>query len=454
MKHLESAACAAAIATFAALAPASAGGMYLPIRGVRASGRAGAFIAGADDVSALTINPAGLAAITEPSALVDATFVSQAVDYDRVDSGGNPRPTESNQAPGLPVPTVGFAAPVGRRLVLSGGLWAPYAALGRYAEDGAQRYASVDQSTSLIVTVGLGVAVRLGEHVRLGATVQDHVASLSTSIVLSGCPGQTVCAPEDPEFDSFNRIDQTTYLSPSGSVGAQVDLGPRATVGLAVQLPVHISGQGKLHSRLPSSGFFDDAAVEGDRADVTLDLPMAVRFGVEARPGRWRVEAALTYERWSTQDRISIEPVGVRIVNAPGVGTYEFGPLVIPRQFTDTYAGQLGVEGQPSAGTPLTVRAGYLYETGAPPDATLSVLNVDGGKHLATVGGGYRAGAWTIDAVLGYGVMPERTVDAAEARVPQLNPIRDDAAPLPVYINAGSYRASWLLAGLGVSRGF
>ena len=272
--------------------------------------------------------------------------------------------------------------------------------------------------------------------------------------MLSGCPGQTVCAPEDPEFDSLNRIDQTTLLSPSGSVGAQVDLGRKATVGLAVQLPVHISGQGTLYSRLPSSGFFADAAVEGDRADVTLDLPMAVRFGVEARPGRWRVEAALTYERWSSQDRISIEPVGVRIVNAPGVGTYEFGPLVIPRDFEDTYAGQLGVEGQPVAGKPLTVRAGYLYETGAPPDGTLSVLNVDGGKHLATLGGGYRAGAWQLELALGYGVMPERTVEPAEARVPQLNPIRDDAAPLPVFINAGTYRASWLLAGLAVSRGF
>jgi long-chain fatty acid transport protein len=441
-------------ASFAAVTPADAGGMYLPIRGVRASGRAGAFIAGADDVSALWINPAGLAALTGPAALVDATFVSQPVQYDRFDSGGNAQPTVRNDAPGLPVPSLGVAAKLGPRIVIAGGVWAPYAALGKYTEDGAARYASVDQSTSLIVTAGVGIAVQLGEHVRLGATLQNHLASLSTTIMLSGCPGQTVCAPEDPEFDSLNRIDQDTYFSPSGSVGAQVDLGGKATVGAAVQFPVAIRGQGTLQTRLPSSGFFDGASVEGDRADLSLDLPMAVRLGIEVRPGRWRIEAATTIERWSAQEQITIEPVGVRIVGAPGVGTYEFGTIVIPRNFRDTVAAQLGVEGQPSAGKPLTVRAGYLFETGAPPDQTLSVLTVDGAKHLVTVGGGYRAGGWTVDAMLGYGVMPSRTVSDEEAGVPQVNPIRDGAAPLPVYINAGNYRASWLLAGLGASRAF
>jgi len=445
----------AALATFAVdVAPAAAGGMYLPIRGVRASGRAGAIIAGVDDVSALWINPAGLAKLGGASGLVDATFVGQQVTHTRIDSGGNTQPAVNNESPGLPVPSLGFAAAVGDRLVIGGGLWAPYASLGRYAEDGPQRYASVDQSRSAIVTVGLGVAVKLGDRVRLGATLQDHIASLSTSIVLSGCPGQTVCAPEDPEWDSFNRIDQTTYFSPSGSVGAQVDLGARATVGLAVQLPVGISGQGTLHSRLPSSGFFDGAAVEGDRADVSLDLPMAVRFGIEVRPGRWRIEAATTIERWSTQEQITIQPVGVRIVNAPGVGTYEFGTIVIPRDFKDTVAAQLGVEGQPVAGKPLTVRGGYLFETGAPPDATLSVLNVDGAKHLVTAGVGYRAGRWTVDAMFGFGAMLTRTVDPSEAHVPQVNPIRDDSAPLPVYVNAGEYRSSWILAGLGATRAF
>ncbi len=173
------------------------------------------------------------------------------------------------------------------------------------------------------------------------------------------------------------------------------------------------------------------------------------------RPGRWRIEAAVDVERWSTHDELLIVPRNVRIVNAPGVGTYKLGPMHIPRNFQTTYAAQLGVEGQPSAGRPLTVRAGYAYETAAVPDAYLSVLTVDGAKHLFTGGLGYRFGTWTVDTVLGFATMPERHVDPAVGRVPQLNPIRDESAmPLTVFVNWGDYRSWWLIAGAGLSKQF
>ena len=43
-----------------AAAPADAGGLYYADRGVRPLGRAGAFVAGADDPGAITYNPAGM----------------------------------------------------------------------------------------------------------------------------------------------------------------------------------------------------------------------------------------------------------------------------------------------------------------------------------------------------------------------------------------------------------
>src|SRR5262245_12219863 len=98
---------AAAVAAAAALIPlaAHAGGMYLPTRGVRPTGRAGAFVAGADDPSSMWFNPAGLAHLHGGTFLADAGFVHQSIEYDRVDSGGNQQPTVSNQAPGVPVPS-------------------------------------------------------------------------------------------------------------------------------------------------------------------------------------------------------------------------------------------------------------------------------------------------------------------------------------------------------------
>jgi long-chain fatty acid transport protein len=432
------------------IADAAAGGMYLPTRGVRPTGRGGAFVAGADDLHSMTFNPGGLAHLTEGALLLDAALVTQAITYDRIDSGGNAQPEQTNQSPGLPIPSIGYGRPLGKRAELAFGVWAPYAGLAKFDEDGAQRYSSIDLSKSLIVTLGGGVGLRVGDNIRLGATIQNYVVALESEIMLSGCPSQTTCGPEDPDFDSLNRIDQNSYFNPTGSVGAQIDLGKKATLGAAFQLPVWVRGKGKLHTRLPASGFYNGASVEGDRADLSFDIPAEIRAGLEVRPGRWKVELATTIQLWSQHDKMTIEPHDVRIVNVPGVGTYELGPMEIPRNFKNTYAAHLGIEGQPMAGKSLVVRAGYAYETGAPPDEYLSVLTVDGNKHLVGLGAGYTFGTWTIDALFAFAKMSDRTVAAGTGLAPQLNPVRDQSGePLTVYVNDGTYKSSWMMIGFG-----
>jgi hypothetical protein len=50
--------------------------------------------------------------------------------------------------------------------------------------------------------------------------------------------------------------------------------------------------------------------------------------------------------------------------------------------------------------------------------------------------------------------MSDRTVDPSVGVAPQLTPLRDNASDpdqLPVYVNWGSYKSSWLAAGLGLS---
>src|SRR5262245_48605708 len=116
--------------------------MVLPVRGVRTLERAGALIAGADDADALWLDPAGLAHLAgegHKALLFDAAYVYQTVDYTRIDSGGNPLAPVSNDQPGQPIPTLAGALALSDRLVIAGGIAAPYAGLHRYRDDGAQR---------------------------------------------------------------------------------------------------------------------------------------------------------------------------------------------------------------------------------------------------------------------------------------------------------------------------
>ncbi len=453
--------CAALIALVAQAAAARAGGLQLATRGVRPTARGGAFVAGADDLGAIWFNPAGLGVMAggpgKRSFLVDVAYVSQSAEYTRIDSGFNVQEPVSSDAPGLPVPTLAVGLDLGDRMVLAFGLLAPYAGLGRYPEDGSQRYSLIDMSESLLVIAEAAIAYRVSDRLRVGAGLQNMVFQLSSTMIFSGCPGQTVCAPEDPEWDALGKVTQLDAFNPSGVVGIQYDLSSSLRAGLAFQLPFFVAGKGKFETVLPPSGFYDGATVVGDRADVSFTLPPILRAGLEAGSKRWRAELAGTIEFWSMHDELAIEPVDVRIENAPGVGTYEIGPLSIPRNYKNSYSVHLGLEGQPMASTPLRLLAGWSFETAAAPEEYLSVLTVDGSKHLLAAGLGWTAGRWSVDAVFGMGLVADRHVDPTVGVSPQLTPVRDDPndpEPLRTYVNWGDYSSSWLIAGAGVTAGF
>ncbi|GAB4518508.1 MAG: outer membrane protein transport protein [Haliangiales bacterium] len=437
-----------------------AGGIQLSSRGVRPTARGGAFVAGADGLGAFGFNPAGIAALADDEhervALVDFGFVHQSASYTRIDSGGNVQPEVSNQAPGLPIPTIGVGFDLFDDGVLAVGVYAPYAGLGKYDEDGPQRYSLVDLSSSLLAITEVAFGYKLGDRVRLGAGVQNMVFLLDSTVAFSACPGETICAPEDPEFDAVGRVSQLSLVNPSAVFGAQVDIHERVRAGVAVQLPFWISGSGTIQTRLPSSGFFDGAEVRGDEAEVSFVLPAAIRLGVEANPlPRWKVELAGSIEFWSQHDEFKIQPKDVRIENAAGVGTYEIGSLNIPRNFEDTFSINLGVEGQPLADLPLTVLAGYSFETAAAPDEYMTVLTVDGTRHLIAAGAGYELGEWQLGGTLGFVAVGSRSISPEVGRAPQLSPIRDDSdEPLDVFVNWGDYSSWWLIAGVSASRPF
>ena len=100
---------------------ASAGGLYFSDRGVRPMGRAGAFVAGADDLHAIWYNPAGLSD-AGTSILVDFAWLRFAVDYQRelaiTDADGTLRRVKSPNVSGssqfLPLPTIAGSTTFGK----------------------------------------------------------------------------------------------------------------------------------------------------------------------------------------------------------------------------------------------------------------------------------------------------------------------------------------------------
>jgi long-chain fatty acid transport protein len=431
-------------------ASAHAGGMVLPVRGVRTLERAGAFVAGADDADALWLDPAGLAHLAgrgKRALLFDAAFVYHTVEHARIDAEGNLHPPVTNEQPGQPIPTLAGAYAINDRVVIAGGLTSPYGSVHRYAAGGAQRYASVSMEEARFVLITVGVAYKVNDRLRVGGTVQNLVTQLASRVVVSGCPGAMTCAAEDPSFDGVLAIEQDDFISPSGSVGLQYDAHRALTVGLAVQAPQRVSGEGTLAFELPSSIIFDAATVTGDRGRIAFTLPAMVRAGVEWRPRpQLRLEAALGVELWSMHDGVELEPIGVRVEGVGGA-TIAMQPMTIARDYETSVSPALAIEWH---GPKLMLGAGYSYESAAAPPGEVSVLTVDAGKHLVGLGGGYEEAGWQIGAAVGLVAVDRVDVPVADARVTQLAPLAD--VPSTRAINAGSYESRYVLAGLRFAR--
>ena len=415
----------------AALAsPAAAGGLTLPVQGVRSLERAGAFVAGADDADALWLDPAGLAhAVGEGHQLLlfDVAYIYQPVTYTAA-SGES----VSNQQPGSPAPQLAAAYGISDRLVIGAGLGTPYIGVGRYGD--VARYATTDLTGTTFVRLALGVGYAVTPELRVGATVQDHITYLQHKLVASACPGSMTC---DRSYDMPMAIDETDYVSPSGSVGVQYDASPAITLGALVQAPVRVSASGKLTATPPP--VMTSAMITGNGVRESFWLPPVLKAGVEWHTDGLRVEAALDIEAWSLHDAIEIAPEKVSL------GATQLKPVEIPRHFQTSIAPSLGVEWHSGA---AQIGGGIAYETSAVPASYVSVLTVDAPKLLLSAGGGYSSDGWQIAAAIGYARLSN--VDVTDPKVPVLEPLHD--AGTSPGINAGAYHAYDLVVGLRLAR--
>ncbi|HEY3351929.1 MAG TPA: outer membrane protein transport protein [Polyangia bacterium] len=461
------AAAPAAALTLAILVTAGtvhAGGQFLPGHGIRPMGRANTFVAGGDDVGVLWFNPGGLD-LCGNQTLGEAALLYDHQSYARIDSGGNPQAEVSSSGDKVPVPTIGAAIQLRRRLTLGLGFSAPYGSIPRFPADGAQRYSIIDRDGSFLARVDIAASYRIydggedGLRVSLGASLQDWVANLESRSVLNACPGTVTNAPEDPQCDSRTRLQLETIWNPSAAVGVHARW-PRLRLGASFQLPVWVSGTGKVQAGIPTSPLFRDldgqpkASQSGDAAVQSLTLPWIVRVGAEYRAtSRLRFEGELDIEGWSMSETVKIQPQNVQLTNMNGgIPSYQVGDVSIVRKMRDTFSVRVGGE-YDLLPEKLVLRAGFGYESGSLPNAYISVLSVDMAKQLLAVGASWWLHRqWRLDVAYSHVFMNDASVPLSEAAACQVAPIRPATACVP--INAGSYRASYDTFGLGLLYAF
>lgn len=463
--------------TFAA-ASADAAGLYFSDRGVRPMGRAGAYVAGVDDLHGIWFNPAGVADAGD-AALIDFAWLRFQNTYVRnlriVDADDTVRHVQSPEVRGssgfLPLPTMAISKTVGeeKRWTVVAGFIAPYVALASYADrtdDGQPspaRYTLAGFDGSALGIPGAWVGWKPNDQLRLGLGTFALIGYFQTKVTFSVSPqDRLIGAPEQPEWDAQSQMRVGPMMAPTLNGGAIWEPDPHIRFGLSGQLPMIISSPATIKVRLPTSVALDGASVRGENAHVRFVLPGIFRAGVEFRPlagnketnaaSDLRVELTWVHEFWSQHKSIDAQPEDIYLENITGAPKSVAMPTIsIPRNFVDSDSFRIGGEWFFTAGGyRMALRTGLAYETTAVPKAYMSLSSLDFPKTTLSFGGGLFIGKrWRFDAVLAHTFASDVETTPEEARIPRINPLKGNA-PLEA-VNGGKYTATADLIGVGLN---
>ena len=448
-------------------ADAQAGGLYFSDRGVRPMGRAGAYVAGADDLGAIWYNPAGLAD-AKTSVLADFAILRFSSQYTRslrvVDADDTVRyvgsPAVNGSSPFVPFPTLAASYAFGKEKewTIAGAAFAPYPAIATYPAtvDGLPspaRYALGSFDGSALIFLGGFIAYKPIEQLRFGLGLGAVVGQFQSEVTFTvSPPDRLVANAEQPEYDAATRFRVGPIFAPTGNLGATWIPTKELRLGTSFQLPLVISSSATFDVRLPTAAIFDGARVTGRDANVRFKLPGIFRIGAEVRPiDELRIEAANVREMWSIHDAIDLVPDNVAIEGISGLPRrVPLPPIKFPRNFQDSNSFRLGAEyGFDLWGYPMRVRTGISYETSAIPRDYLSILTIDMDKITTSLGYSISFGQhWRVDAVYAHLFASSVDVSPDEAKIPRVNPLPGNAQLESV--NGGKYSASADLIGVGV----
>jgi long-subunit fatty acid transport protein len=480
---------------------AHAGGVYVGESGSQAMERGGAFVAKADDATALSVNPAGLAKAERGELYLGANLLDYSLSFQR--EGAYPmqdRPTQpsyagqayprvENDATFQAVPYLAGSLRLGD-VVLGAGVFGP-AAVGRrafrcdgslcaFSADGApapQRYDIVRQS-GLIAFPSLAVAYRLHPRLDVGARVSWGVAGFEARSYGWGAANRG----EDPLKDGEMEIDVTDPFVPAAGAGVLFRPTDFLELGAAYTSPAQVRAKGIASATLgPEVSPLGPSELEpmpdelarcekgGTRAaiktclDVSLPQLLAVgaRFVGRDAAGRERfdVEIDVKWEDWS---RASNEYATIdardTLLRAPVQVT------VARHGFRDTIAVRAGGAVRLDlARSALTLRGGVSHDTAAAP-ASWTRLDKDGKARTAfAAGAAWQRGPWRFDAGLAMVLQPRVVVTDVPLILPPydrrvqpdvLQPSQH-AYNQPYHpINAGTYDSGYVIALLGTTRTF
>ncbi len=330
-------------------------GVRIPNQDPAAIARGNAFVATADNPSAIYYNPAGILQLSGHNAQVGALgYMNIFADYQSPSGARTENDTEI-----IPVPQLHYVfAPENSFYALGLGVYSPFGLSMKWPDDSPFATRGIEGKLTYI-TVNPVAAIRLHPtlSVAAGPTFNHSELELRQSVGL--LPGDRFKFKGDNFGYGFN-------------VGALWQPYEEWSFGFAYKSQVKVDHEGtaSLDPDPPLPGSFSSSA--------PLDFPQIITAGISFRPTKdWNIEFDVDWTDWSSVEELNVSGVApATTLNWHPSFFYEFG---VTRYLKNGY----------------NVSAGYFYSEESTSERYFLPTVPDTDLHVGSVGVGYKGEHWS-----------------------------------------------------------
>jgi long-chain fatty acid transport protein len=356
-------------------------GFRNPDQGAAATAQGNAFVAQADDATAVYYNPAGLTQIqgTEIANGGDLFFP----DNQLKGAGSGAEMHTISLTPHMYATTdFGMKSPwrFGIGVNVPFGNEAVYSSSGPFQD-------IVTKADLQVINIQPTVAYQFNEHLSLGAGLNVYDAYTELNNHVAGVP------------DGHFHFDGDG-VSFGATAGLLWKITPQHSVGVVYRSPFTANFRGPVEVKIPA---FDVAGSHD--ALGSINFPQTVAAGYAFRPvPKLKLEADIEWTDWQTLNQLTLHAPG-SMANGESIHfdwmasfLYEFGA-------------------QYELNEHWKVRGGFIYSENSVPDTTFSPSVPDSTRYVLSTGFGYTSTRFSIDATYQHTFADDRTVGSSPERI-------------------------------------
>ena len=367
---------------------ASANGFRLPDQDAFATARGEAFVATADNPSAIYYNPAGITQLEGNNLRGGLYGIYLDQSYSPASSKPNSGNTYHNSDHLAAVPQLFYTyTPEDFPVSFGLGVYAPFGGKSSWPQDTGFRSVALDGSLTY-VTINPVVAVKLPFNFSIGGGVMVNYAEMELE--------QGLAIHQLPLINFF-RFTGNGW-SVSYNLGLLWQPIKQVSVGASFRSPARVTLDGQTSDEFQGIGL----AETQQSAQADFEFPLTAVLGISYRPTpKWNIEFDTDYTDWSSFGTVTIQQSSALTGNVLGTldwqasWMYEFG---VTRYFESGWHAS----------------AGFVYNENSVPNAYYYPIVADMDRYFLSAGTGYKGKHFNFDITYQFGYGPTHTVTGSQ----------------------------------------